>query len=126
MTLAQVQALVPFVTSGALYGCIVVRRKRYWHRDVCLIPFVFIAASELPASLQLCLYGFFPDAPGASRLEHAEIYVSGGGLVLLGCSLYAVAELFKKVLRRRKGKTSAAPAKSADPRDPRDPSPPSV
>ena len=80
------------------------RKRRFEPRDFYSFIVAFMIGCNLPPSVFLFLYVFYPDAPSVqTKLKGHERYISLAGVVLFIASLMALWKLLKDA---KNGKTS--------------------
>ncbi len=90
-------------TAAGFFCCIVIaavtiyRQRRFEPLDVGAFVAAFLAGTNLPPAMSLCVYAFSPDAPTVNtKLLGLEKYVSFAGLALLLVTLVSLWALYKK------------------------------
>lgn len=88
---------VGFIACVAVIVITVYRQRRFEPSDVGSFVAAFLAGTNLPPALFLCVYAFSPDAPAVkTKLDGLEKYVSFAGLALLLVSAVSLWALCKK------------------------------
>jgi len=92
-----------FATAAGFLCCVVIaavtiyRQRRFEPSDVGAFVAAFLAGTNLPPAVFLCVYAFSPDAPMVkTKLHGLEKYVSFAGLALLLVTLVSLWALYKK------------------------------
>ena len=100
MDLTQATVLSGAVIAIALIVVTIARQKRFEARDFYSFVVTFIAGSNIPPSLFLCVYGFFPDDPSIqTKLRGFEKYIFLAGLSLFLISLLTLWKLAQEAWR---------------------------
>lgn len=89
--------LIGFFACAAVISVTIARQRRFEASDVGSSVASFLAGTNIPPALYLCVYGFSPDpASVATKLHGLEKFVSFAGLALLLVSGVSVWGLLHK------------------------------
>jgi hypothetical protein len=101
LDLNQTTVLSGFLSTFIVFLITIIYQRRFDTKDVGSFAAAFIAGSNIPPAIFLCLYGIYPDPSTVqTKLHGYEKYVSLAGLLFLVIATLTLWNLIKRAYEK--------------------------